>query len=320
MKAIVVHEFGLPEVLQYEDTRDPVAGPGEVVVRMAACGVNPVETYIRSGNYANLPELPFTPGADAGGIIEMVGQGVDGFTPGDPVYTAGSVTGTYAELIRCTADQVHHLPGRCDPKSGAAVNVPYATAFRGLMQRGGAQPGESLLVHGASGAVGIAAVQLGAALGMTVIGTAGSENGARLVAAEGAGHVLNHHEEGYLDQVFALTAGRGADVILEMLSNVNLAADLRVVATGGRVVVIGCRGSVEINPRDAMAREADIRGVMLKGATPKERRSIHAGIGAGLANGTLRPVVGREFALKDAPAAHDAVLEPGAYGKIVLLP
>jgi NADPH2:quinone reductase len=320
MNAIIVHKFGPAEVMKYKESPDPVAGPGEVIVRVVAVGVNPVDTYIRSGIYANKPDLPYTPGTDAGGLVESVGDGVESLAIGDAVYTAGSITGSYAGLIRCEWDQVHKLPVEMDPKLGAAVNVPYATAYRALFQRGGARAGETLLVHGASGAVGVAAVQLATAFGMSVIGTAGTERGADLVRSEGADEVLNHHEDSYLDRVLDATGGRGVDLILEMLSDVNLAADLGVLARRGRVAVIGCRGTIEINPRDVMAREADIRGVMLMGASTDERRDIHAGIGSGLANGTLRPVTGREFPLKEAPAAHEAVLASGAYGKIVLLP
>jgi len=320
MKAIRVHEFGGPEVLRLEEVADLTPGPGQVAVRIHAAGVNPVETYIRSGAYARLPELPFTPGNDGAGVVAAVGAGVDSLRVGDRVYTAGSVSGTYAELAICAAESVHPLPANVSFTQGAAVNIPYATAYRGLHQRGQARPGETLLVHGASGGVGTAAVQLGVAHGMTVIGTAGSERGAALVREQGAALVLDHHDAGYLDALKRFTAGRGVDVILEMLSNVNLARDLQALAMGGRVVVIGSRGTIEINPRDTMARDADIRGMVLPNASPADLASIHAALGAGLANGTLRPVVGQELPLAGAPRAHEAVMAPGAYGKIVLVP
>jgi NADPH2:quinone reductase len=153
-----------------------------------------------------------------------------------------------------------------------------------------------------------------------VIGTAGSDRGRQLVAEQGAHHVLLHHEEGYLEQVRALTGGRGVDVILEMLANVNLGKDLSVLAKQGRVVVIGSRGAVELNPRDTMSRDADIRGMTLFNASPDDLSRIHAALGAGLSNGTLRPVVGQEIPLAEAPRAHEAVMHPGAHGKIVLIP
>ena len=320
MKAIRVHEFGEPEVMRLESTPDPTPGPGQVVVRAAAVGVNPVDTYIRSGAYAHKPALPYTPGADAAGRIAALGPDVEGLAEGDRVYVAGSLSGAYAELILCERHQVHPLPENVDFPQGAAVNIPYATAYRALHIRGGARPGETLLVHGASGAVGTAGVQLGVAHGMRVIGTAGTERGAALVREQGAALVLDHHEEGYLDQRMEFTQGRGVNVILEMLSNVNLDHDLTVLAPGGRVVVIGCRGTIEINPRAAMARDADIRGMVLMNGSAEEIAGIHCALVAGLRNGSLRPIVGRELPLAEAPQAHRAVLEPGAYGKIVLIP
>jgi NADPH2:quinone reductase len=176
------------------------------------------------------------------------------------------------------------------------------------------------LIHGASGGVGIASVQIARAAGLTVIGTAGSDKGLALVREQGAHHVLDHRAPGYLDQIVALTEGRGVDVILEMLANVNLGKDLTVLAQGGRVVVIGSRGTVEINPREAMARDAAILGMTLFNTSEQDAASIHAALVAGLENGTLRPIVGRELPLAEAPQAHRAVMESGAYGKIVLIP
>jgi len=320
MKAIRVHEFGGPEVMKLEEVVNPQAGPGQVLVRVKAAGVNPVDTYIRSGSYASEPTLPYTPGFDAAGTVESVGQGVVDFSAGDRIYGAWTISGAYAELALCEAWQVHPLPQCVSYAQGAAVNVPYATAYRALFQRAHAQPGETVLVHGASGAVGVAAVQLARAAGMIVIGTAGTERGRQLVEEQGAHHVLDHRAPRYLEELMALTKGRGVDVILEMLANVNLGKDLTVLARGGRVVVIGSRGTVEINPRDTMSRDASILGMVLMNASRQEAASIHAALVAGLENGTLRPVVGQQIPLADAPRAHQAVMEAGAYGKIVLIP
>lgn len=320
MKAIRVHHFGGPEVLKLEEVPEPKPGVGEVLVRVKAVGVNPVETYIRSGAYASKPSLPYTPGSDAGGIVEAVGEGVKRIKVGDRVYTSGSLTGTYAELTLCRENQVHPLPAHVSFAQGAGVGIPYGTAYRALFHKARVLPGETVLVHGASGGVGIASVQLARAGGMKVIGTAGTQRGQELVAQQGAHHVLNHHTPDYLEQLMALTEDQGVDVILEMLSNVNLGKDLTVLAQGGRVVVIGCRGTVEINPREAMMREATILGMVLGNATEREIASIHSALVAGLENGTLRPVVGREIPLEEAPRAHQLILEPGAYGKIVLIP
>lgn len=318
MKAIRVSEWGDPEVLKLEDVEDLKPEAGQVLVRARAIGVNPVETYIRSGIYGKDRPLPYTPGSDAAGDVVSVGEGVKGFQPGDRVYTSGSVTGAYAEQVLCEAKDVHHLPQSASFAQGAALGVPYATAYRALVQRGGAVAGETLLVHGASGGVGTAAVQFARALGLTVIGTAGTEEGRRMVAEQGAHHVLDHRSEGYMDRALEITDGRGVDLILEMLANVNLGRDLTILAPAGRVMVVGSRGKVEIMPRETMGREADIRGVMLNRASEKEFRACHAAITAGLENGTLNPVIAEEIPLGEAARAHRAVIEGDHRGKIVL--
>ena len=320
MKAIRVNEFGAPEVMRLETVKDLIPGPGEVVVRVAAVGVNPVDTYIRAGFYRPDLKLPYTPGLDGAGTITAVGSAVKHRRVGERVYVAWNLSGTYAEQVLCREFQTHPLPEGISFAQGAAIGVPYGAAFRALFQRGRSLPGETVLVHGASGGVGIAALQLARAAGLRVIGTAGSEQGMELVRAEGAHHVLNHRTAGYLDELQELTCGRGVDIILEMLANVNLGRDLQVLTTGGRVVVIGSRGNVEINPRDMLSREAAVLGMTLYNATDKELASMHAAFAAGLANGTLRPVVSRELPLAEAAAAHHAVLEASTFGKIVLIP
>jgi len=239
---------------------------------------------------------------------------------GQRVYVAWSLSGTYAEEVLCREFQTHPLPEEVSFGQCAAIGVPDGAAFRALFQRAHAVAGETVLVHGASGGVGIAAVQLARAAGLRVIGTAGTEEGQALVLAQGAHVVLNHRSEGYLDKLADLTCGKGVDVVLEMLANVNLDRDLGVLAKGGRVVVIGSRGRVEIDPRTAMGQEAAILGMTLYNASDRELASMHAAFVAGLGNGTLRPVVSRGLPLADAAAAHHAVMEASTFGKIVLIP
>jgi NADPH2:quinone reductase len=320
MKAIRVQGFGGPEVMRVEDVEDPRAGAGQVVVRVVAAGVNPVDFYIRSGLHAQRPALPYTPGIDGAGIVVAVGEGVERVKVDDRVYIAGSLSGVYAELALCDQSQVYLLPRGVSFSQGAAVNVPYATAYRALFNRARALPGETVLIHGASGGVGIAAVQLARTAGLTVIGTGGTEKGRQLVKEQGAHHVLDHRAPDYLGEVLALTNQKGVNVILEMLANVNLGKDLNVLAAGGRVVVIGSRGTVEIDPRAIMGREAAILGLTLFSATAAEMASVHAALIAGLENGILRPIINQEMALSAAPDAHRTIMEPGAYGKIILLP
>ncbi len=291
-----------------------------MVVRVHAAGVNPVDAYIRTGQYARLPELPYTPGADGAGIIDEVGAGVTQWQTGDRVYVAAFLVrfGTYADKIVCPVHMVHALPHALSFAQGAALGVPAATAYRALVLRAGVRGGETMLVHGASGAVGVAATQLARSFGLRVLGTAGSEEGLEVARRAGARDVFNHREEGYAAQIMAATGGRGVDVILEMLANVNLDRDLTLLAPKGRVVVIGNRGRIEIDPRLTMGKELAILGTTLWSTTSDEYRQTHAGLVAALESGVLRPVIGRELALEEAPEAHRAVLEDRAAGKIVL--
>jgi len=319
MRAIVVHEFGGPEVMKIEDVPAPSAGPGQILIRVRAVGINPVDTYIRSGMYARKPNLPYIPHADIAGVVDGVGSGVTSVTAGDRVY-AYMVDGGGAEFARADEWQVQRLPERASFQQGAAIGVPYGTAWRALFLKTKARPGETVLVHGGSGGVGVAAVQIARAHGLRVIGTAGTEEGLRLVREQGAHEVLNHRDADYVTKIPALTGGRGPDVILEMLANVNLDRDLDVIAPHGRVMVIGNRGRVEIDPRKAMGKDITILGMTLFNTTRDEFREIHAGLVAGLENGTLKPVIRKELPLEQAAQAHVEVMQAGAFGKIVLMP
>ena len=320
MKAIRVHDFGAPEVMHLEDLPELTPGPDEVIVTLHAVGVNPVDTYIRAGFYRPDLKLPYTPGLDGAGVISAVGAEVKHRHVGQRVYVARSLTGTYAEEVRCKEFQTQPLPDGTRYDQGAALGVPYGAAFRALFQRAHGVAGETVLVHGGSGGVGLASIQFARAAGMRVIATAGSSEGKSLVLTHGAHHALDHHSSGYLDRLQELTCGKGVDIILEMLANVNLDQDLGVLATGGRIVVIGSRGRIEIDPRTAISREASILGMTVFNTSDRELTSMHAAIIAGLENGTLRPVVSREFPLADAAAAHHAVMETSTLGKIVLIP
>lgn len=320
MKAIRVHDFGGPQVMKLEEVPDPKPGPGQVVVRVHAAGVNPVDTYIRSGAYARKPPLPYTPGSDGAGVVEAVGDGTKRVKAGDRVYLANAASGSYAQKALCLESQVWPLPQNVSFAQGAGVWVPYGTAYRALFQLADAKAADVVLVHGASGGVGVAAVQLARAAGMSVIGTAGSDKGKELVRKEGAHHVLDHNAADFSEQLMSVTGGRGADVIVEMLANKNLAKDLQLLAINGKVIIVGSRGTIEVNPRDAMMREATVRGLMLFAATEREIAAIHAALYAGMEDGTLRPIVGQEIPLAEAARAHEAVMTAGAYGKIVLIP
>ena len=318
MKAIRVEEFGGPEVMKLVEVPQLRPGAGQVLVRMHAAGVNPVETYIRAGTYPRKPALPFTPGNDGAGVVEQVGEGASKLQPGDRVYTAGSISGTYAEYALCNAAQVHPLPANVSFAQGAAMGTPYATAYRGLFPAGAGEARRNGFRswrqrRGRNGG-GAARARARSARARHRGDRARARTGARTGRARG----VRPSRAGLSGADNGSTSGRGVDVILEMLANVNLGKDLTILAPRGRVVVIGSRGRVEIDARDTMSRDADIRGMVLPNTPAAEMASIHAALVAGLENGTLRPVIGQELPLAEAPQAHRAVMEPGAFGKIVL--
>lgn len=318
MKAIIVREYGAPEVMKLEETPSPTVGANQVLVKLKAAGVNPVDTYIRSGVYAVKPLLPYTPGKDGAGIVEAIGDNVTKFKVGERVYTADSVSGTYAEYCLCSENQVGHLPENISFEQGAGVFVPYATSYRALFQKAKAHKGETVLVHGASGGVGLAAVQWAKNAGLRVIGTASSEEGKQLIREQGADFVFDHSDENYLQQILEVTENKGVEIILEMLANVNLVKDFDVLAKFGRIVVIGNRGSLDFNPRLTMGKDATIYGMSLFNFSKEEESEIHVEIYKGLSEGFLKPIVGKTLPLNEAVNAHREVIANKAFGKIIL--
>lgn len=318
MRTISVEKFGGPEVLQLREVADLRPGPDQLLVRLYAAGVNPVDGYIRSGSYAKLPSLPYTPGMDGAGVVHAAGSQVRGYRKGQRVYLSGSLSGTYAEQCLCLPTQVHPLPPQVSFEEGACLGIPYATASYALFHRGGAKRGQSVLIHGATGGVGLAAVQLARRAGLRVFATGGSEKGRQLLQEQGADHVFDHNLPGYHQDILESTAGAGVDLILEMLANVNLGRDLPLLALNGCVVVVGSRGAVQILPRDLMQREADIRGVMILNASSGVLARIHSDMLSGLTEGSIKPVLRAVFPLEEATRAAEMLMQPGAAGKIVL--
>lgn len=320
MKAIRIHEFGTPEVMQLEDVPSPTPTADEVLIEIKAVGVNPVDTYVRGGKYG-AREFPFTPGFDGAGVVLQVGPGVQAFSPGQRVFTACFAGGTYAQQCLCPAAQVYALPKNVSFVQGATLGVPYGTAYRSLFQRAHAAAGKTVFIHGGSGGVGIAAIQLAKAAGLKIVATAGTDAGRQLLRQQGADLALDHHRPEHFDQVLDFTDGQGVDVLLEMLADANLANDLKVMAQKGEVVVIGSRGPVEkLDARDLMSREAIVYGTLLALATKAENEQAYQAIQKGLADGTLNPVIAREMPLSDAAKAHHEIIESAHYGKIVLIP
>ena len=306
--------------MKIEDIPMPRPTGTQVLVRVHAIGVNPVETYIRSGNYPSVPQLPYTPGKDAAGVVEAVGEGVTKWKSGDRVYTAQSITGTYAEFTLCNEHELGRLPDTVSFEKGAGIWTPYATSFRALFQKAMAKAGETVLIHGASGGVGIAAVQWASNAGLKVFGTASSDSGKTLVANQGTDAVFDHSQEGYLDEIQSATGGQGVDVIIEMLANVNLQKDFDVLKMFGRISVVGNRGSLDFNPRVIMGKDATVTGMALYNAPQAAFDEIHTAIFDGLSSGHLEPIISKSFPLSEAAAAHHEVIESKSAGKIVLRP
>lgn len=318
MRAIVVNEYGGPEVLRLQELAAPQPGPGEVLVRLHAASVNPVETYHRAGSQGYGPALPFIPGEEGAGIVAALGPGVSGLEEGQRVYICGPRSGSYAEYCLRPAERVVPVPEALSLKQAATLSVAYGTAYRALFQRGGAQPGETVLVHGASGGVGIATVQLARWRGLRVLATAGTDAGRALVSANGAEIVADHRDPAHFSAIRDAAGAAGLDVVIEMLANVNLESDLPLLAAGGRVMVVGSRGSVEITPRALMRAEADIRGVLLYGASEDDFADIHRGIAEAAGADAVQPVIQRSLDLAEAAEAHRAVIEDSSAGRIVL--
>jgi NADPH2:quinone reductase len=319
MKSIIVHEFGPPEVMKVEEVETPQPTGAQVLVKVEAAGVNPVDTYLRTGIHAHAPKLPYTPGKDGAGVVEAVGENVSKFKTGDHVYTANSITGTYAEYSLCNEADLGRLPDNISFEQGAGVWTPYATSFRALFQKAGAKSGETVLVHGASGGVGLAAVQWAKGAGLKVIGTASSEAGKALVKEHGADAVYDHTDEDHLGEIHEFTGG-GVNIIIEMLANENLERDFEALAMFGRIVVVGNRGSLTFTPRLAMTKDATIYGMSLFNSSQDARDEIHAAIFEGLESGKLAPVVSKRFPLAEAAKSHHEIIENKAAGKIVLVP
>ena len=313
MKTIQAQYHG--DQLQLNQCEDLLVSAQDILISVKAAGVNPVDTYIVAGANGYTATFPHTPGKDAAGVIIALGEKVSGFKVGQRVYCSGSRTGTCAELVLANPSQVFPLPDTLSFEQGACLGTPYATAWRALFIRANCQASETVFIHGASGGVGLAAVQLAKAAGCKVFASASSAQGRELLKQQGADLVVNHHDPEHYKQ---LQEAGAIDVILEMLANQNLGDDLPLLNVGGRVVVIGSRGSVEINPRDLMSKDACVMGMSLAHASPSQLTKIHAALFAGAQAGFVKPVVAKRFVLADTTAAHAAVMETGATGNIII--
>ncbi|MCZ2722697.1 NADPH:quinone reductase [Marinomonas sp. 15G1-11] len=316
MKAVQIQQYGPASELALAEVAAPSINSEQILVAVKAAGVNPVDTYRRSGTNNYTATFPHTPGLDGAGEIVEIGQDVTGFTVGQRVYFSRNLTGSAAEFAVCIPTHTFPLADALSYEEGACLGIPYTTAHRALLGRANAKTGEKVLVHGATGAVGIAVVQLAKAMGMEVIASAGTAEGKALLEQQGVNTILDHKADEHLASYQSVE--QGFDVIIEMLANHNLDQDLKALAFGGRVAVVGNRGTVEINPRDLMARDAAVMGVALANIKPSELSLIAKSLYPLLNCGLLKPVIRKVYPLASVAEAHEDVLKAGAQGNLVI--
>lgn len=323
MKAIQVKEFGGPEVLQIAEIPEPIPAAQEVRVTLHVAGVNPNEAYVRTGTYgAYIPELPYTPGFDGAGIVDAVGTDVTDLKVGDRVFIGGFLaernTGTYAEKVVVDAYTVHPLPENLTFEQGASLGIPALAAYQAVVLRANVSEHDTVMIHGASGAVGLLAVQMAKSLGAKVIGTSSTEAGRELILQHGADDAIPHVKMDEFDAVLTATDDRGPDVIIEMLADQNLETDLTIVNRFGRIVIVGSRGKVEIDPRHTMTKEVDIYGMSAVNIDQELYTASFQAISEMLVDGVLAPLVGERLPLTQAQEAHEHILSKKGNGKLVL--
>ncbi|CAO4363528.1 unnamed protein product [Caenorhabditis nigoni] len=315
-RAAVVHRFGGPEMIEVADCGMPqIKNPNQVLVRNHASGINPVDTYIRAGQYAKLPTLPYSPGKDGAGIVELVGDAVKNVKAGDRVWY-GMESGSAGEYN--VVNRPFPLPDGVSYSEGASLGVPYMTAYRALFHLAGAKTGDVILVHGASGGVGSALMQLAAWRNIEAVGTAGSKNGLQYLKRLGAKHVYNHSETGYVAKMKADYPG-GFNYIFEMAAHTNLNTDLGLLAPRGKVAVIGNRSETTINARQLMVTEGAVFGVALGMSTEAELADFGHNIVNFLKETEHRPIINKEYSLEQLGQAHKDIMEnSGAKGNLVV--
>ena len=322
MRAVVCNAWGPPEALAVEDVPAPAPGPDEVLIRVRACGVNFADALIVQGKYQEKPPLPFTPGLEVAGEVVAMGRDVGGLATGQRV-VALCGTGGYAEAVTAPASVTARIPDTMPYETAAGFMVAYGTAHIGLAHRARLRKGETLLVHGAGGGVGLAAVEVGNAMGATVIATAGSADKRSLAKAHGAAHVIDYRAGAFKDVVKVLTDGRGADVVFDPVGGKVFAQSMRCIAWEGRLLVVGfAAGDIPDVPAGlVLVKNISMVGVFW-GAYRKHEptlitRSLRR-LFAWYDEGALRPVVSETLPLERAADAMQRLLRREARGKIVL--
>lgn len=315
MKAIRVHELGGPERLTLEEIETPVPADDEVLVRVAAAGVNYADTMMRSGNYLTRPPLPFTLGYEAAGTVETVGAAVTGLVPGMRVL-ATTVSGGYAEFATAKANQVIPIPDGLGYGESTALLVQGLTAL-GLLNE--TKPGQSILIHAAAGGVGTLLVQLAKFKGLTVIGTASTEAKLEKVRELGADFAINYTESGWTDRVLEATGGSGVDWLIEMVGGDIVAENLKVLAKHGTMWIYGAASGQDfkISVLSLMHKNHGIRGYWLMNEPVANRIAFTKELLGHIASGRLKIAI-TEFPLEKAREAHEAIESRRTTGKVVL--
>ncbi|KAJ8907161.1 hypothetical protein NDN08_003643 [Rhodosorus marinus] len=321
-QAIRVAEFGGPEQLVEMEYDVPSPSAGNVLVKVEAAGVNPVEIYIRQGKYAKQPELPYTPGTEGAGTVAEVGKGVKGLKVGDRVFLTDTVSGhgTYAQYCLSPSNAVHLLPDNSSFEIGASIGIAYRTAWRALFLKSKMKKGDLVLVHGASGGVGMASLQLGKDFGARMVGTAGSPEGMEFIKSLGAEKAFDHTYKEYISELNEFSPN-GYGLILTMRAHSNLGKDTVLVANGGKIVIVGAQGSSTINPRRLMSKEATIQGLMTWNFTETETKQFVDFISEKLKTEKIVPCVDEKYKLSDAKDAHQHIdRSVASKGKVLLVP
>lgn len=324
MRAIVVDRWMEPAELAVSEVPAPVVGPGQLGVEVRAAGCNFFDILIVQGRYQVKPPFPFVPGGEMAGVVREVGAGVSGFAPGDRVLAAVPMGG-YAERIAIPASFAHRMPGGMGFDEGAALPIVYPTSYAGLVYRAGLQPGETLLVHAAAGGVGLAAVQIGKALGARVIATAGGPEKLHVALEAGADIAVDYLEEDFVERVKEFTGGRGADVIYDSVGGDVFDRSLKCIAWCGRLLVIGfASGKIpSVAANRILLKNVAVVGLHWGAYAKHEPARVPETFAALFrlhAEGKIRPVIYRAWPLEEAPAALAALGSRKTHGKVVLHP
>ena len=322
MKAILCKEFGTADKLVLEEIADPIAGKDEVVVDIKAAGINFPDTLIIAGLYQFKPPFPFTPGGEAAGVVSALGEGVTDFQVGDRVI-ASMLVGGFAESVAVPAMMLTKIPDEMEFNTAAGFTVTYATSYHALKDRAQLKAGETLLVLGAAGGVGLAAVELGKAMGATVIAAASSAEKLDVCKKAGADELINYSDEKLKDRVKELTGGKGADVIYDPVGGELSEQALRAIAINGRFLVVGfAAGDIPKIPLNlTLLKQCQIVGVFW-GAWARADRQAHDDNFSELLDmfkdGKVKPLVSQTFPLVDYKDAYACLTERRAKGKVVL--